>query len=223
MIDRAKRLRDLILGALLVCAAGLLLISIATFAWHLWLDEPLAEAGQQAGASSVSFAWFLAILAANWACLFLQPPSKRSTVLLAISCWVTSVIAAAGIVFWLIGLFDSGGIGAILSGIGGFIDVFIKSGCAALLWRLRVSTRRLDPADESKDESPAPSAPPVWSPDEAVGLQWGTASQAAQGKPGEASPSHTSFDIFEGPGSAIQLPARYTAGGSRDRKDGETP
>jgi len=149
-------------------------------------------------------------------CVLVTPKTRhaeQATMAAAVLLWLG---AAAGLVFLVISLFAAGegSVSRVLDSVGGLTDVALRGlmGYVLLLAR-RVAVTPAASAEGALttpapdvEESPqdGPSGRPVWQPDEATGVVWRRASDAASGAAaGTYSSSGGGWDV---PQEAVQLP-----------------
>lgn len=181
MIDYAKRLRSGALLASLTVVVFHIALGLGHFGILLFRGVRFGPAAQQSGASSVPLIWVFAVLALSLAAILIRPPVQHARRLVGAATIVVGVAALVGLVSWFFGLFGGFTLGSALAAVGGLIESLAKVACAVVLWRLRSLTagRTAEPADGQAAEQPGEQ--PVWQPQQAIGLQWHRAGDAATG------------------------------------------
>lgn len=192
MIDYAKRLRAPALVAVVAVIGLLVVVSVGYFVVQLNGGQTLPAAARMAGATSPSLIWIFAAVALALGCALVAPMVPRAGRLVNAAAVVVGVATGVALVFWVIGLFGGLSLGVTLGALGGLVETAFKAACAVVLWRLR----RLIAADDQlaglgpHAEPPSIAAdvgqPPVWSPEQAIGMQWSRAGDAATGAPAPA-------------------------------------
>jgi hypothetical protein len=197
MIDRMKALRE---SATLV-AVVVVLVGIAVSSGRIATGlrtHPLPQVLRGvSGLYGLVDALVLTVLAL--ACVLVSPPTRHAkhlTLAAAVLLWLGAV---AGLVFLVVSLVGTGenSLSRILESIGGLTDIALRAlmGYALLLgWRLAsappappvAAVSEVAEAAEEITEGPAgetASPAPVWRPDEATGVVWRSAADAAGGAP----------------------------------------
>lgn len=187
MNDYVKRLRAPALLAVLGVIAVLAAVSVGYFAVLVSGGQSPALGAQMAGSASPSLLWFFAAVALALTCLLLPPTPAGVSRLVSAAALVAGAATAISLGFWVIGLFGGLSLGVTLGSLGGLIETAFKAACAVILWRLRhlsieaeeqaVAGQPVKPVADGADSG----QPPVWNPDQAVGLQWNRAGDAATG------------------------------------------
>lgn len=182
MIDYAKRLRSGALLASLTVVAFHIALGLGHFGLLISRGVRFGPAAQQSGASSVPLIWIFVVLALSLASTLVQPPVRHARRLVSAATIAVSVAAAVGLISWVFGLFGGFTLGTALAAVGGLIETLAKVACAAVLWRLRQVTESDAPAvDEGAASAEQTGQQPVWNPQQAIGLQWHRAGDAATG------------------------------------------
>ncbi|MGB3953971.1 MAG: hypothetical protein WBL05_01595, partial [Brooklawnia sp.] len=183
MIDYLKRLRRPGLIAVLVVIGVLVITTVGHFIVLLTRGNGLAGAARLAGASSPSLLWVFAAIVLAFACVLARPRVADSQRLVSAAAGVVAASAGVGLVFWVLSLFGTWTVGTVLGALGGLIEILAKGACGWVLWRMR----GINAEEHARLESSTPSTgepegqAPVWNPQQATGLQWSRAGDAASG------------------------------------------
>ena len=183
MIDYLKRLRSPALMAVLAVIGVLVLMSIGHFIVLLMRGTGIPGAARQAGATSPSLLWVFAAVALAVTCVLIRPVVTNAQKLVGAAAILVASAAAVSTIFWVVALFGGMTLGVFLGALGGLIEIAAKAACAWVLWRMR----GLGAAERARLESSNPPAgepereSPVWNPQQATGLQWTRAGDAASG------------------------------------------
>ena len=182
MIDYAKRMRVPALIAVLGVIALFTVIAIGYFVFLVSDGMALTEAARLAGANSPSLIWVFVGVALALSVVLGRPSVEKAGRLVGAASIVVIVATAIALVFWVLGLFGGLTLGALLGALGGLVETAAKAACAAVLWRLR----GLADEEAARVEASVPSTgdggqSPVWNPQQAIGLQWSRAGDAASG------------------------------------------
>jgi hypothetical protein len=214
MIDRVKAFRE---PATLV-AVIVVLVGIAGTSGRIATDlhtYPLAQVLRGvSGLYGLVDALVLTVLALS--CVLVGPRTRHAeqlTLAAALLLWLGTVV---GVVFLVVSLLAAGesSVSRVLESIGGLTDVALRvlMGYVLLLARRVAATpeplagaRAAAPAPEEEPEPvDEPSTRPIWQPDEATGVVWRSASEAASGAAaGTYASSGGSWDV---PQEAAELP-----------------
>ncbi len=216
MIDFAKRLRGPALIAALVVVGFYVALALGYFGVLLNRGQSLTASAQMAGASSVSLVWVFAVVALALACVLVRPAVLKAHQLISAAAIAVSVATIVGFAFWLIGLFSGFTLGTTLAAIGGFIEIVAMAACGYVLWRIRGlgEEEQLRLASTGAAAGLEAGTPPVWNPQQAVGLQWTRAGDAATGALTSGQPARAAIEAPT-PGSPDQpadQPSDPTAG-----------
>ncbi|NLH71048.1 MAG: hypothetical protein GX454_12880 [Brooklawnia sp.] len=183
MIDYLKRLRSPGLMAVLAVIGVLVLMSVGHFVLLLVRGAGVAGAARQAGVTSPSLLWVFAAMVLAVTCVLIRPVVANGQRLVGAAAILVASATGVSAVFWAIALFGGMTLGVVLGAVGGLIEILAKAACAWVLWRMRgigVEERtRLASSAPSTGEPVAAS--PVWNPQQATGLQWTRAGDAASG------------------------------------------
>lgn len=183
MIDYAKRVRSGGLIAALVVVSFYVALGLGHFALLLSRGVRFGQAAQQSGASSVPLIWVFVVLALSLASTLIRPAVLHARTLVTIAAVVVTIATAVAAISWVFGLFGGLTIGSALGAVGGLIETLAKAACALVLWRLRTlageESARIEAATTPAGTEPGQQ--PVWNPQQAVGLQWQRAGDAASG------------------------------------------
>lgn len=187
MIDRIKAFRE---PATLV-AIGVVLVSIAVtsgrFATQL-RDVPLAQVMRTTtGLYGLVDALVLTVLALS--CVLVAPATRHASQLMLAASLLLWLGAAASLVFLVVSMVvDGRGPWSLaLDALGGLADVAIRSVMAySLVLAGRVAVSGVAPVAETPPPAPVvptqePPRRPTWQPDEATGVVWRSAADAASG------------------------------------------
>ena len=212
MGEYVRRLREPALIGLLVVTGLLQLVALANFAILVFgqgMGYP--PAARAAGSGSASLVWIFGVLALALACLLLPPPSPNARKLVTAAAVVVSLVAGISVAFWLLGLLGSWTLGSGLAAVGWLIETVVRVLVAIVLWRLRkvAAEERAHVEQATTPSGDLPGTQPVWSPDQAVGLQWSRAGDAATGAAAPAQPAALAGGATEQPALA---PARAASG-----------
>lgn len=178
MIQYAKQLRSPAMVAVLIVLAVYAGLSVGQFVVLVGGGAALAQAAQDAGSSSPSLVWVFLAVALALTCLFIEPRTKRASALITAGAVVMTVIAVEALALWVFGLIGPSSVGKVLGAVGGIMETLVKAACAVVLWRLRPAR-----GGASSGQPPAGGRgqDPLWRAEEAVGLQWARAGDAASG------------------------------------------
>ena len=214
MIDRIKAFRE----PATIVAVIVVLVGIATTSGRIATDlrtYPLAQVLRGvSGLYGLVEALVLTVLAL--ACVLVTPKSPHAEQLslaAAILLWLGAVV---GFVFLVVSLLAAGetSLSRILESIGGVTDIALRAlmGYVLLLaHRVAIAPAPLTEAASTPPVPHTPAAPqdepssrPIWQPDEATGVVWRSASEAASGAAaGTYGSSGGSWDV---PQEAAELP-----------------
>ncbi len=197
MIDRIKALRE----HAAVIAILVVLVGIAVTTGRIAADLRIFPLPQVlrgvSGLYGLVDALVLTVLAL--ACVLVNPPTRHATQLTLAATVLLWLGAVVGLLFLAVSLFGAaeGSLSRILESVGGLTDVALRAlmGYALLLgYRVAVAAPAasmpapLEEAVARTDEPPAGEVPqeghpslPVWRPDEATGVVWRSAADAARG------------------------------------------
>lgn len=191
MIDYAKRMRSPALVAVLAVIGVFVLISIGHFALLVSSGLSLPAAAQMAGSASPSLVWIFSAVALALACVLVRPVLPTAQRLVSAAAVVVGVATVVAFAFWVIGIFGGLSLGVVLGVLGGLVETAFKAACAMVLWRLRGLGADAQARLESSTPSTGPDGgqPPVWHPEQAVGLQWSRAGDAATGGAAASAPA----------------------------------
>lgn len=195
MIDNLKRSREPLTWMLIVLVLAQLVLGLVRLVLAVSVDgRTLPEAAQEYGASLLSLAAAIGLVALVCTCFFISPALRRARVITVVAALVLGLGVLATLVCAVIGALDAGGtIGLAMTVLGSLLDVGLKALAAGALWVLLrgVGAGRIDPAPAvpglalPEPVEPAPDVrPTVWQPGEATGAVWRTAGDAAAGLPG---------------------------------------
>lgn len=198
MIDRIKALRE----HATVVAIIVVLVGIAVTTGRIATDlrtYPLPQVLRGvSGLYGLVDALVLTVLAL--ACVLVSPPTRHAeqlTVSAAILLWLGAAVGLAFLVVSLVGT-GEGSLSRILESIGGLTDIALRAlmGYALVLGRRVAAAPGTPPVAAASvatvagpDPGPAdgaradPGALPAWHPDEAAGVVWRSAADAASGAP----------------------------------------
>lgn len=215
MIDRIKAFRE----PATIVAVVVVLVGIATTSGRIATDlrtYPLAVVLQGiSGLYGLVDALVLTVLAL--ACVLVGPQTRHARQLTLVASLLLWFGAAVGLVFLVVSLLAAGegSLSRILESIGGLTDIALRAlmGYVLLLGR-RVAegsapTPGAAPATPAAPEVTEPpvqeaTSRPIWQPDEATGVVWRSASDAASGAAaGTYTSSGGSWDV---PQEAAELP-----------------
>ena len=214
MIDRIKAFRE----PATIVAIVVVLVGIATTSGRIATDlrtYPLAEVLRGiSGLYGLVDALVLTVLAL--ACVLVGPQTRHARQLTLVASLLLWFGAIVGLVFLVVSLLAAGegSLSRILESIGGLTDIALRGlmGYVLLLGR-RVAEGSVAPPEAAPatpvpvvPEEPAeePSRRPIWQPDEATGVVWRSASDAASGAAaGTYTSSGGSWDV---PQEAAELP-----------------
>lgn len=195
-----RQVRELAAWLSLAVVVASELISVVRFGYLVSgvpADQPWYSAAQQSP-TPVGVVWVLVLFALVMCCLLINPVVPR-TRQIATSGALAVGIAAVLELFYLVCVLISDGPAwaRVLDGVGRSIEILVSAGVAAALWRIRNEAPRLL-AKSTSPSTPASSVtpgggtaagrggtPPVWQADEAVGVQWSRARDAAAGAPAD--------------------------------------
>ena len=214
MIDRIKAFRE----PATIIAIVVVLVGIAVTSGRIATDlhtYPLAQVLR--GVSELYGpvdALVLTVLALS--CVLVGPKTRHAAQL-SLAAWLLLWLgAAAGLVFLLVSLLAAGetSLSRVLESVGGLTDIALRALMGyALLLAHRVAlapapTTVAQPTLPAPEVEPAPederSSRPIWEPDEATGVVWRSASEAASGAAaGTYRSSGGSWDV---PQEAAELP-----------------
>ena len=214
MIDRIKAFRE---PATIVAIVAVLL-DIAATSGRIATDlhtYPLAQVLRGvSGLYGLVEALVLTVLAL--ACVLVTPKTPHAEQLTSAAALLLWLGAVVGLVFLVVSLLAAGegSVSRILESIGGLTDIALRvlMGYALLLaHRVAVAPTSMAQAasEPPTSETPAtpedePSSRPIWQPDEATGVVWRSASEAASGAAaGTYRSSGGSWDV---PQEAAELP-----------------
>lgn len=203
MIDYAKRLRGPGLVAVLVVLVAYLVLAVVQFVILVNRGTALAMAAQLAGSATPSLIWVFVTLALALACVLVRPQVADGQRLVGAAAILVSLATALALVFWVLGLVDGLTLGVALAAIGGLVETLAKGACALVLWRLR----GLGAEEVGRLQAALPSTGddggrlPVYGPQQAVGLQWSRAGDAASGAGAAAAngPTQTPAELEAAP------------------------
>jgi len=214
MIDRIKAVRE----PATIVAVVVVLVGIATTSGRIATDlrtYPLAQVLRGvSGLYGLVEALVLTVLAL--ACVLVTPKTRHAeqlTLAAAILLWLGAVV---GLVFLAVSLVAAGegSLSRILESIGGLTDIALRAlmGYVLLLaHRVAIAPAPVTEAASTTPTPPISTAPPdepssrpIWQPDEATGVVWRSASEAASGAAaGTYGSSGGSWDV---PQEAAELP-----------------
>ena len=214
MIDRIKAFREpaTLVGIIVV------LLGIAATSGRIATDlhtYPLAQVLRGvSGLYGLVDGLVLTVVALS--CVLVTPKTRHAeqlTLAAALLLWLGAVV---GLVFLVVSLLAAGegSLSRILESIGGLTDIALRGlmGYVLVLARrvARTSALPLEAAPTTPEPAVEPEAQdegssrPIWQPDEATGVVWRSASEAASGAPaGTYSASGRSWDV---PQEAAELP-----------------
>ena len=195
-----RRVRELAAWLVLAVVAVSELISLVRFSYlalSLTAGQPWYSAAQQSPAP-VGMVWALALLALVLCCLLIKPVVLRTRQIASWSAIAVGVAAALELFYLACVLMSDGSAWArVLDGVGRGVEVLVSAVVAAALWRIRGESPRVGVTSASvlptAGASPATGVrsggsdgpPPVWRPEQAVGVQWNRAQDAAAGAPAD--------------------------------------
>jgi hypothetical protein len=214
MIDRIKAFRE----PATIVAIIVVLVGIAATSGRIATDlhsYPLAQVLRGvSGLYGLVDALVLTVLAL--ACVLVTPKTRHAeqlTLGAALLLWLGAVV---GLVFLVVSLLAAGegSWSRILESIGGLTDIALRGLMGYVLVLARRVAAAPAPVTEPRAAAPAPevdpepddepSSRPIWQPDEATGVVWRSASEAASGAPaGTYSSSGGNWDV---PQEAAELP-----------------
>jgi hypothetical protein len=202
MIDNLKRSREPLTWMLILLVAAQLVLGVVRLVLAVGVDgRTLPEAAQEYGASLLSLAAAIGLVALVCTGFFITPALRRARLLTVVAAFVLGLGVLATLVAAVIGALDAGGtLALVMTVLGSLLDVGLKALAAGALWVLLrgVGAGRIDPAPGVR--------PTVWQPGEATGAVWRTAGDAAAGLPGR-----TAGDLAEaGPAAAPADPPDLT-------------
>lgn len=191
MVDKLRQLREpaAIIVELVVLAnivvGGVRVAQVAR-------DAGLLEGMRAVGGGFMGVASLLCLVLAVAACVAVEPPTPHAKAITTAGLVLAVVGAVVSLVFLVAGLFASqpGALGAALEAVGGLTDLALKGLAAYLLWYfLRALALRRPAARPLPVEPPAQTAAtddeprqmPTWKTDQAAGMRWNTAAEAARG------------------------------------------
>lgn len=195
MTETLKRLREpvaitvLLLGVLWIVVWGVHLVSYAR--------EPgssLPLAALATGSSILNVGWVLALVAAVCSCFLVKPTTPQAARVVLAGAVVVTSATALGLISLLIGL-TAGQVGTItksLTAVGAFLELGLKGLAAYLLWKVHAAapnpqvgigevTQAAHSAAIFAEPAPDTAVKPVWTVEEAVGVEWTRAGDAASG------------------------------------------
>jgi len=188
MIQYAKGLRGPAMVVVLVVLSVYVGLSVGRFVILTTGGSAVAAAAQEAGSSSPSLVWVFLAVALALACLFIEPRPRRSRRLVMAAAIVMMVVAVDALAFLVLGLLGQLTVGEALGVVGGVVETLVKAACAAVLWRLCPDSADEAGVPEDEGNGARRRGPdPVWRAEEAVGLQWARAGDAATGAPASSS------------------------------------
>lgn len=234
MIDRIKGFREpATVVALVVVLVGIAITSgrIATGVQHVPLGQVLRGVS---GLYGLVDALVLTVVALS--CVLVKPQTRHAvqvTLAAAVLIWLGAVL---GLVFLGISLFagGEGSLAGVLESIGGLTDVALRvmMGYALVLARrVAQESAELPAADVPVPLEPAapedPARQPTWQADEATGVVWRSAADAATGAPaGTYGAAGRGWDVgpqLPAPSQGQEARAPATPEGPRIVLPGETP
>lgn len=196
-LDYARKMRQPALIFVLAVIAVLAAISAGYFVIGVRAGSSLASAAQLAGSASAGLVWYFIATALVVVCLVLQPRPKAIRLVLGATAVVLWVGVGFSLLLWLLGLIGIPSIGSMLGALGGLVETLGKAACAYLVTAIRsmivretASGKDAEPAGDqqagpgSEPEAEPEGIAPVWKPEEAVGLHWRRAGDAATGAQG---------------------------------------
>ena len=189
VIDKAKQLRE---PAVVVAWAVLmvqLIISWVVFARVLG-PQSVAEAGAVAGSRNAAFFTTFVILLLAISTL-INPVTKNSRILIMVSGHLLMASFATSLVLLIMSLTGGFDFGAVLTLIGGLLDVAIKLLSALALywlvdWGRKANSQAAPKQQQLSITADGEGGAPVWQPNQASGLQWTRAGDAASGVAGNS-------------------------------------
>ena len=214
MIDRIKAFRE----PATIVSVLVVLVGIAVTSGRIASDlhtYPLAQVLRGVnGLYGLVDALVLTALALS--CVLVAPKTRHAqqlTLAASLLLWLGSV---AGLAFLVLSLLAAGetSLSRVLESIGGLTDIALRVLMAyALVLGRRVATApdqgvaaptpEVPASEVSQPPSGEPSSRPVWQPDEATGVVWRSASDAASGA---AAGTYSSSGGWDVPVEAAQLP-----------------
>jgi len=198
MIDRVKAFRE----PATVIAIVVVLVGIATTSGRIATDlhtYPIAQVLRGvSGLYGLVDALVLTVLAL--ACVLVAPKTRHAeqlTLAASLLLWLGAVV---GLVFLVVSLLAAGetSLSRILESVGGLTDIALRAlmGYVLLLGRRVAAASEPAVAPPSEPEEQAeptpqeePSSTPTWRPDEATGVVWRSAADAASGAAAGTYPS----------------------------------
>lgn len=195
MIENIKRVREPFTWALAAVVLAGLVIGVTKIWLQVGSGTALLDALQAQGGDLMNLTVVFALVGLVCTCLFVAPATQHALLVTRVAALVVSLGVVITLVANLLGLFAvPGTLAFALDVLGGLLDLVLKALAAGALWLLGRGIRagRIESAvtdiEPSEDQSlPQTSVPAVsWRRDEAVGTAWGSAAEAASGKPGKA-------------------------------------
>ena len=214
MIDRIKAFRE----PATIVAVVVVLIGIAVTSGRIASDlhtYPLAQVLRGVnGLYGLVDALVLTALALS--CVLVAPKSRHAQQLTLAASLLLWLGVVAGLAFLVMSLLAAGetSFSRVLESIGGLTDVALRVLMAyALVLGRRVATAPdqgaaaptlpLPASEVAQDVAVEPSSRPLWQPDEATGVVWRSASDAASGA---AAGTYSSSGGWDVPAEAAELP-----------------
>lgn len=225
MIDKIKGFRE----PAAVVAVGIVLFGIVATTGQIvekLQSYPLAQVLRGVdGLYGLVDALVLTVLALS--CVLVAPRTRHANLITTVAASLLWLGAIVGLVFLVLSLVaaDQSSISRILESIGGLCDIALR----ALMGYVLILARRVDlssarePTAEPSEEAPATeqvpavvteSSPrPIWQPDDATGVVWRSASEAASGAAaGTFSSFSSSGKGWEVPPEAAEMPSIHRVG-----------
>lgn len=212
MAELMRRFREPITWLLLGVTVLYVVLDLAKLGWAVLHDHLGLVASARQITTSVGLVWILLDLAMVLCCVLIRPRIHRSVLVTRTAAIVVTVVVGYDLFLLVAGVAGAGSVfGGVLEVVGGLLEVLCKAVVAAVLWRIaRILTTRHRAAVSGTSSKPV-GTQPVWQPNDAAGVSWGRAADAAGMDPAAADHAGPSADNEQ---AAAPPEQNWTRGGS---------